>query len=85
MDYSKLVMPKPTLALPGSKEKKKVLAERYMRGEFLWHPMDAKLDNRKCRESKGERGGKCLEEVVELMAEVSLLLLSEDRNEIKEG
>jgi hypothetical protein len=33
----------PTDALPGSPEKVRVLAERFRRGDALWHPLDAKL------------------------------------------
>ncbi len=32
----------PTTALPGSEEKIRVLAERFARGEDLWHPDDAR-------------------------------------------
>lgn len=35
-------MPKPTKALPGTKEKIKVLANRAERREELWHPLDAR-------------------------------------------
>lgn len=32
----------PTTALPGSKEKVRVLAKRYQLGQDLWHPLDVK-------------------------------------------
>lgn len=32
----------PTAALPGTEEKIRVLSERYVRGEKLWHPEDAR-------------------------------------------
>lgn len=35
-------MPRPTRALPGTPEKVRVLAERFARGEELYHPLDAR-------------------------------------------
>jgi hypothetical protein len=37
-----LRMPRPTPYPPGSPEKVEILAERFARGEFLFHPDDAK-------------------------------------------
>jgi hypothetical protein len=34
----------PTDALPGSKEKIRILAERARNGVSLWHPLDPRLD-----------------------------------------
>ncbi len=36
-------LPTPTTAMPGTEEKIKVLAERWARGEALFHPDDARL------------------------------------------
>jgi hypothetical protein len=35
-------MPEPTDALPGTAAKVLVLIERRLRGQYLWHPYDAK-------------------------------------------
>lgn len=37
-------MPTPTDAIPGSPEKVRVLEARYLAGESLWHPLDARRD-----------------------------------------
>lgn len=34
-------MPEPTLALPGTEEKLRVLEQRAALGQNLWHPLDA--------------------------------------------
>lgn len=38
-------LPEPTDALPGTEEKVKVLKERAMLGQQLWHPLDAQWEN----------------------------------------
>lgn len=38
-----MVLPIPTMALPGSEEKIQVLAERAERRESLWHPLDGPM------------------------------------------
>lgn len=42
LSVTKVRTPKPTEALPGTKEKIKVLQGRVERGEELWHPLDAR-------------------------------------------
>jgi hypothetical protein len=40
----KAEMPEPTDALPGSLEKLQILEDRARRGQYLWHPLDARFD-----------------------------------------
>jgi len=40
----KAEMPEPTDALPGSPEKLQILEDRARRGQYLWHPLDARFD-----------------------------------------
>jgi hypothetical protein len=44
-NYIKRPLPQPTNALPGTKAKMTVLAERLRLGQELWHPLDATWDN----------------------------------------